>query len=354
MTALLHGLSADGVGPRVLVTGGAGYLGRHLVDALLQLGCTVRTLDVVAGPTPDSVDARIGDIRDPSALHDALANIDTVFHAAAVIELSGIAPDAVRERAFGVNLTGTHNDIDGCLAQGVRRLVHTSTANVCIEGPLEDADETAPYVQGFIDLYAETKVPAERAVLGANSEELRTIALRPGGLWGPGEGGFMIATFLQALAQDRLVATIGDGTAVADNTHVLSLVRAELLAAQTLRLRPEVVGGRPYFVTDEERFNAMTWFRPIAEGLGYRWPTLHLPGWLMYAIAWASEVFYRLGGPAPGLTRIGVIKVIQTSSFVCDRARKDLGYRPLHTRESGIAAHLDDYRSVLERLKAAP
>ena len=349
MTVPLDGLTAAGVGPRVLITGGGGYLGGFLVSSLLELGCEVRTLDVVHGDLPDGVDQRIGDIRELDTVISAAEGVDIVFHAAAVIELVGIASKTVRERAFGVNVTGTAHVIEACRRQGVGRLVHTSSANVCIDGEILEADESAPYAESFVDLYAETKVPAEKAVLAADGEGLRTVALRPGGLWGPGTGGFMVTSFLAQL--DNLVALIGDGTAVVDNTHVHSLVRAELLAAQALRDRPEVVGGQAYFVTDEERLNGIEWFRPIAEGLGYPWPTRRIPGWLMYGIGWASEVTYRFGGPKPTLTRIGVLKLVRGSSFRCDKARADLGYAPLYTRDGGVALHLDDYRRALAATK---
>jgi 3beta-hydroxy-delta5-steroid dehydrogenase/steroid delta-isomerase len=349
MRAVIQGLSHDLVGPKALVTGGAGYLGGYLVEALLALGCEVRTLDVVEGDLPEEVDQRIGDIRRLEDVCAAAQGVDVVFHAAAVIELVGIATRSLRERTFAVNVDGTANVIEACRAEGVSRLVHTSSANVCIDAEILEADESAPYATHFVDLYAETKVPAEKAILAAHGDFLRTVALRPGGLWGPGSGGFMVTSFLAQL--DNLVATIGDGTAVVDNTHVHSLVRAELLAAQALAERPEVVGGQAYFVTDEERINGMAWFRPIAEGLGYAWPTRRVPGWLMYGVGWASEVAHRFGGPRPTLTRIGVLKLTRGSSFRCDRARSDLGYKPLYSRDSGVAAHLEDYRAHLAALR---
>ncbi|MCO4748323.1 MAG: NAD-dependent epimerase/dehydratase family protein, partial [Proteobacteria bacterium] len=313
--------------------------------------CNVRVFDIVPADLPDAVEVFVGDIRDPDAVRAAVDGMDVVFHAAAVIELVGIASAAVRDRAVGINVRGTENVVAACQAASVPRLVHTSSANVCIDGEILEADESAPYAQTFVDLYAETKVGAENAVLAANSDTLRTVALRPGGLWGPGTGALMVTAFLEQLAAGNFVATIGDGTAVVDNTHVESLVRAELLAAQALSERSEVVAGQAYFITDEERINGIEWFRPIADGLGFAWPTRRVPGWLMYAVGWAGEVAHRFGGPKPTLTRIGVLKLVRGSSFRCDKARRDLGYEPLYTRDSGVAAHLDDYRASLARIQ---
>ena len=71
----------------------------------------------------------------------------------------------------------------------------------------------------------------------------------------------------------------------------------------------------------------------------------------MYAVGWAGEVTHRLGGPKPTLTRIGVLKLIRGSAFRCDKARRELGYAPLYTRDSGVAEHLEDYRAVLARIQ---
>lgn len=341
------------MGRTCLVTGGAGYLGQHLVAALLSLGCEVRVLDAASITHPD-VRPFQGDIRDAALVRAACEGVDTVFHAAAVITLLGVARAAVREKVFGINVQGTRTVLEACKRAGVGRLVYTSSANVVIDRELVEADESAPYASRWVDLYGQSKAVAEREVLAADTPGgLRTLALRPGGLWGPGDGGFMIRTFLQQLAEGRFVATIGDGRAVVDNTHIYSLVRGELLAARALLERPERVGGQPWFLTDDERVNGITWFRPLVEALGQPWPTRRLPGRLMYGLAWALEWSHYLGAPEPPLTRIGVAKLIRTSSFSIARARRELGYAPLLGHREGLALHLEDYRACYERLRTA-
>lgn len=347
----LDRLEGATIGPTALVTGGCGYLGRHLVDALVALGCAVRTLDVVPSRR-DDVDHVQGDLRDPAVLTPALEGVDVVFHTAAVIALAGLAPRSVRARVWSVNVEGTQAVIDACRAQGVGRLVYTSSANVCIDREVVDEGEEVPYASTWVDLYGPAKAEAERRVLAANDDALRTCALRPGGIWGGGDGGFMIRAFLDQVAAGRFVATIGDGTAVVDNTHVDTLVYAELLAAERLATAPEVVGGRPYFITDDERINGITWFKPITDGLGLPWPRWRLPGRLMYAVGFLGEVAHRLGAPEPELTRIGILKLIRSSGFSVDAARRDLGWAPLVKHEDGLRAHLEDYRAHVEARRA--
>ncbi len=312
----------------------------------------MRSLDVVP-LARDGVDERAGDIRDRSVVRAACEGVDTVFHTAAVLTLLGVARERVRERVFSINVGGTDAVIDACRAAGVKRLVYTSSANVAIDREQIEADESVGYAQSFVDLYGESKVLAERAVLAAHEgDELRTAAVRPGGIWGPGAGGYMIDTFLDQLAAGRFVATIGDGRAVVDNTHVFNVVRGLLLAAARLDGDPETVGGQAYFVTDDERINGVEWFRPIVEGLGYTYPKQQLPGRAMYAVGWLSELAHFLGAPEPALTRIGVLKLIRASSFSIDKARRELGYAPLLQSADGIAAHLADYRAALNAKKA--
>lgn len=350
---MLVGIDRKAVGLRCAVTGASGYLGNYLVQALRQLGCAVAACDLNV-PDPEAHGARWTqvDVRDPDALEVAFRGCDVVFHTAAALSLAGIAPAAVTERVWSVNADGAQAVVDACRAAGVPRLVHISSANVCIDRELVEADESVPYASHWVDQYGPSKAEGERRILEANGPDLATAALRPGGIWGPGEGGFMVKTFLAQLAAGRFVATIGDGEALVDNTHVFNLIRAQLLAAIALRERPEQVGGKAYFITDDERINGIEWFRPIVEGLGHRFPTRQLPAGLMYGVAWLGEVAHKLGLPEPELTRIGIVKLTVSTAFKIDAARAELGYEPLIHRDDGVSAHLEDYRATYEALKA--
>jgi 3beta-hydroxy-delta5-steroid dehydrogenase/steroid delta-isomerase len=177
---------------------------------------------------------------------------------------------------------------------------------------------------------------------------LRTLALRPGGLWGPGEGCMMIAAFVEQLAAGRFKVRIGDGRALLDNTHVDSASEAHLLAARALARTPERVGGQAYFVTDDEPSNGMEWFRPLVEGLGHAWPRRRIPGGLMLRIAGALEWLHFLGGPEPLLTRRGVLNLIQDACFRIDKARDHLGYEPRVRSAEGLRAIVPEWKARIE------
>jgi 3beta-hydroxy-delta5-steroid dehydrogenase/steroid delta-isomerase len=346
----------NGVGPVCLVTGGNGYIGKHLVRRLLELGCEVRALDLTAFEGDARVRGIVGDIRRMSDIGPACEGVDTVFHTAAVINTLTLARPSVRRQVYGVNVQGTESVIRACRARGVRKLVFTSSITVAVDGPIRGGDESAPYVgqRGLPDLYSQTKSLAEKLVLQADDPNgLRTAAIRPGGVWGPGEGAIVVQDFLEHLATGQFKAMIGDGRSVTDNVHVDSVVDAHFLVAQKLTDEPERVGGQAYFVSDDEPMNPVTWYRPIVEGLGYSWPTLHIPRSLAYAFAYLGELIHYFGGPFPTLTRRGVLAVTQDASFRIDKARAHLGYAPRTSSALGLPQLMDELRVTHDRLKVA-
>jgi len=327
----------DDIGPLCLVTGGAGFFGRVLVRRLLDEGYQVRVLDLAAHRDLDArAELMQGDLRDRVFVARAVQGVGTVFHGASMIHLSGVASTATRQRVFDVNVGGTENMIAACRAAGVPRLVYTSSNNVVFDREILNGDETEPYATHYFDLYTETKIASERRVLEAGTRgELRTCALRPGGIWGPHEGGLMLDTVLAQIAKGNFVARIGAGS-IADNTHVDNLAEGHLLAARGLAEKPDLVSGQAYFITDDEPMDPVDWFAPLAEALGVKMPSLRLPGWLMYLVAYGMEWSHRLGGPKPIVTRIEVLKVTRSHSFRIDKARAHLGYEPRIKSREGL------------------
>jgi 3beta-hydroxy-delta5-steroid dehydrogenase/steroid delta-isomerase len=351
-------VSAELVGPTCLVTGGSGYLGSHLVARLSALGCRVRSFDIEPYAGSAEVESLVGDIRIHGDVREACQGVDTVFHTVALIELLACYRPERRRRVFDVNVLGTEQVLRACRAAGVGRLVHTSSFNVAMGESVRDGDESTRLVDegDLLDLYSESKVLAERMVRAADDPGgLRTLALRPGGIWGPGDDSMMVSRFVEQLAAGRFTMLVGDGHTVLDNTHVENAVDAHLLAACKLREAPEVVGGQAYFVTDGEPMNGLEWFRPLVEGLGYDWPKRRVPGRLLYRVAHLMEWIHYLrgpvAGPEPTLTRRGVLNLIRDGSFRIDRARKELGYSPRVQSAEGLPAILPDARRILERAR---
>jgi 3beta-hydroxy-delta5-steroid dehydrogenase/steroid delta-isomerase len=337
---------------RCLVTGAAGFVGRNLVRALLERGCRVRAL---IHRTPlEMAHERLqrvqGDVRNLGDMLRACEGVDTVFHTAATICLlggRGATPD-YRRGAYQTNVEGTRNILTGCRRQGVERLVHTSSFDVCFHGsPMLEMGEAAPYADRVKSLYAETKIAAEKLVLEANGcEGLLTCAIRPDGIYGA-EPNYMLDRFMVELTGGKLLAVVGDGSALQDTSHIENVVHGELLAAQQL-VPGGAACGKAYFITDEEPKNAFEFFRPLIEGLGYRFPRFRLPsGLLMPVMRLWQYLHFRLGVAAPLLTPHELAKVSVSHSASTDAAREDLGYRPIKTVEEAMGECLAYCKSVL-------
>lgn len=343
---------ATEIGQRCLVTGGAGYVGRALVRRLREIGVQVRSFDIAAHDHGSDVEVRVGDLRDSAAVREACAGVTTVFHTAALITLLTVYRSEQRRRTFAVNVNGTENLLRASSQNGVKAFVHTSSFNVAMNGAAKFQDESLPYADHARDLYSLTKIAAERITLAAdNGSGLRTCALRPGGIWGCDVESMMVSRFLGQLAAGKFTALVGERDATFDNTHVDNLADAHLLAARALHATPSLVGGQAYNITDGEPVNGMEWFRPLTEGLGYKFPKVWLPQWLQRSVAMSMELAHMAGAPEPLLTLRGIGNLTEGSRLRIDKARRDLGYAPRYNRANGFPRLLPIAREQIRAWK---
>jgi 3beta-hydroxy-delta5-steroid dehydrogenase/steroid delta-isomerase len=231
---------------------------------------------------------------------------------------------------------------------GVSRLVHTSSNNVTLDGPVLDGDESTPYAYGARDIYTETKIRGEQIVLGANDKAgLLTCAVRPGGIYGPGDP-LMLPRMVEQLARGVFVATIGDGSALSDNTFIDNLVDGEICAARHL-VPDSPACGQAYYVTDGAPLNYFEFFRPFVEGLGYDFPRFKIPAWPLRGVAWLGEWLHvYLGLPAPPLSRLELRKIVVSHYNRIDKARRELGWEPPVGPEAAVERCLPYCRELLD------
>lgn len=320
---------------RVLVTGGSGFLGREICRQLVARGTTVSSLSRRPSPALESLGVRQhrGDLADPSAVSRALAGCDAVVHNAALAGVSGpLLP------YWNTNVRGTRNVIAQCRAQGIGTLVHTSTASVVFQpGGLRDADESCPYPDRHLAAYPRTKARAEALVLAANCPDLATVSLRPHIIWGPGDPHFAPA-LARAVHAGRLVMP-GDGANLVDTTHLRTAAHAHLLALDRLQQGGPPVGGRAYFITqdDPRPLRDLTAHFLRAAGLRATWCTVPAP--LAQAAAATCENVLRLTGRTRthALSRFLVAELVQPHWFSIEAACRDLGFEPPISFDEGIA-----------------
>lgn len=309
---------------RCLVTGGAGYLGSNLAHALARAGASVRTFDIKPSEHAH-IEHRIGDVRSKSDLLEACEDIDTVFHTAAKIDTAMTASDDARMASWAINVEGSRYALEAAQERGATRFVYTSSVNVVVDHPIAGGDESAPYATQARDLYTNSKATAEAMVLDADRDGFRTCALRPGGIFGPGDPQHLPRVVRETL-RGRFAALIGEGKARADNIYIDDLVSAHLAAAVALdtgRSR-----GRAYFINDGVPTNYFHFFAPVVAQLGRPFPTRSVPEWVVRPLATAAEYAASVGGPRPFLTRMELDKLVHDHFFSIERARVDLGWHP--------------------------
>ncbi|XP_062327859.1 short-chain dehydrogenase/reductase family 42E member 1 [Osmerus eperlanus] len=325
-----------------LITGGSGYFGYRLACSLLQRGAKILLFDM-SPPSQELTEGITflkGDVREYVQVVEAVTGIDCVFHIASY-GMSG-REQLNRRLIEEVNVQGTEHILRACVERGVPRLVYTSTFNVVFGGQvIEGGDETLPYLPLHLhpDHYSRTKSIAEMAVMAANgtaledgSGVLRTCALRPAGIYGPGEQRHLprIVGYIEA-GIFRFV--YGKPSSRVEFVHVDNLVSAHMLAAEALSSdHQHRSAGQAYFISDGRPVNNFEFFRPLVEGLGYSFPTLRLPVSLIYFFAFLTEMIHHLIGPIynfqPLLTRTEVYKTGVTHYFSMAKAKAELGYEP--------------------------
>jgi len=182
-------LSKEGI-KKVLVLGGAGYLGSVLCRKLLNEGYKVRVLDNLSYGDYGIVDLyqnknfefRKGDIRDVSNIVDAIDGMDAVIHLAAIVGDPACAVDS--KKTLEINYLATKNIIETCKYFQINRLIFASTCSVYGQSPSPDEKLTENSPLNPVSLYAETKIRCERAILGAMDENFSPIILRMATLYG--------------------------------------------------------------------------------------------------------------------------------------------------------------------------
>lgn len=331
----------------VLVTGGTGFLGRRLVARLREAGREVRVL--ARRPDPDLAAQGVrmipAPLEDERALATACAGVGTVFHVAARVGVWG--PREAFERA---NVDGTRAVLAACRAQGVARLVHTSTPSVVYNGrDLAGADETLPLTTSCPSSYPLTKAVAEREVRAAHGPSLRTTALRPHLIWG--EGDPHLVPRVLARARAGRLRIIGGGTNRVDLVHVDNAVEAHLLAEAALAAGRGATpggrdpGGQAYFITNAEPVVLWEWINGLLRGLDLPPVTRRIPlgvAWLAGVVCESAWRTLPLTGEPP-LTRFIAAELAKDHWFDPGAARRDLGYHPRLSMAEGTArliAHL--------------
>ena len=312
------------------VTGGSGFIGGRLIERLVRDGWTVRALarsDGAAGRvTAVGAEPVRGDLGDAAGLERGAGGAEVTFHVAAKAEEWGDWAEFRR-----VNVDGTKAVLAASRAAGVRRVVHVGTEAALMHGqPLVFADERTPLALSSKAPYPATKAAAEAAVVAASG--LETIVVRPRFVWGPGDT--TLIPVLTEMVRTNRFRWIGGGRQLTATTHVDNTVEGLVLAAD------HGTPGSAYFVTDGEPVEFRAFVTELLAAHGVEAPGGSVPLRVASAAAVVCETAWRvlpLPG-APPITRFAVWASGLECTLDDSRARADLGYAPVVTREEGLAA----------------
>ena len=312
----------------MLVTGGSGFVGSALCRRLHALGHDVIALARRPAPSlaADGIRTVVHDLSAPVAdppLAERFAGVACVFHTAAHVKMWG-----PKEAFRAGNVVATGNVIAACREAGVPRLVFTSSPSVvATPAGLRGVDEAQPYPTHFEAFYPETKAAAERSVLAAHGPGLRTIALRPHLIFGPGDTN-LVPTILGRARAGRLVQ-VGDGRNLVDLTFIDDCVEAHVRAAAALDERP-TAGGRAYFISQGTPVPLWGWIARVLELHGVAPVRRKISARLARVLATVAETTWRVGGlrSDPPLTRFLAEEMATDHYFDLSAARRELGYAP--------------------------
>jgi UDP-glucose 4-epimerase len=308
-----------------LVTGGAGFIGSHITEALVSRGDRVRVLDNLStghksnlGHLGDNVELVVGDVSDAKAVASAVKGVDCIFHEAALASV----PRSV-ERPLDTNqacVTGTLTILDEARKAGVRRLVYAASSSAYGDQPTSSKRESdlpapiSPY--GAAKLAGELYCHAATATYG-----FETVSIRYFNVFGPRQDphsqySAVIPLFITAMLSGRRPTVFGDGHQSRDFTYIANVVHGNLLAADA---PAENVSGRTFNVANGRSTSLLELVAVLNELLDTRLEPVH---------------------EAP---RVGDVR---ESLADISRARALLAYEPQIDFEEGLRRSIDYYRSI--------
>jgi nucleoside-diphosphate-sugar epimerase len=322
---------------RILVTGGTGFVGSHLVRRLLARGHEIVSLDKSPGLFDDelrSSGAKLitGSVTNAEDVNRAIEGCELVYHLASPFG-DILQPDSVY---WDIEVNGTRNVLEAAERHRLRRVIHCSTQGVhgIIDQP--PGDENSPLAPR--DYYCYSKVEGEKVCQEFIAKGMDVVIVRPTSVYGPGDTRGWLKLY-------RMVARgwflmIGDGKTMNHPVYVENLVDIfELVADQP------AAKGRVYLAGDDKSVSLTELVRGVGQALGSDVRILRFP---FYQVAWLGsgviEVLFKAVRIKPPVFRRRLSWFKTNRAFRIDRAKEELGYQPRIPLSEGLALTADWYR----------
>ncbi len=317
----------------ILVTGGAGFLGRYICRELKSKGHNVFSFSRNHYDHLDAIDVETkkGSLLNIPDLEYALEDIDAVIHTAAIAGVWG-----KKEDFYNTNYVGTQNLVDACLKHKIKYFINTSSPSVVFgQEDILGADESIAYPKKYLTHYAHTKAMAEQYVMSKCSDNFFALSLRPHLIFGKDDP-HIIPRLVESARANRL-KVVGDGQNLVDVIHVENAAHAHVLALEEL-VQNKNISGNCYFIGQDEPVNLWNFINDILVLKGQEAVVDSISFPRAYKLGAFLEFVYKMIGiykPEPPMTRFVATQLAKNHYFSHNKAKKDFGYKcTLGTKEA--------------------
>ena len=320
---------------RALITGATGFIGSHLVEALLQKGvqvrCLVRKTSDLSWLKNLPIEVVHGNCNDKASLGEAVKDVDQVFH------LAGVTKATEEKTYFEVNALGTENLIHACLENNPRLQKFVYLSSQAAAGPCQnggkkkESDRCQP-----VSAYGHSKRMGEEFAL-AHSHEIPLLILRPSAVYGPRDRD--VYAFFKLLSKRIKPCLFGQEQHIS-LCYVQDIIQAILLAAEA-----QESSGDIFFLSDGHDYRLEEIGDIFAQAMGITPVCIRVPEWTIFGIASFLEYLSKLTGKPPLLNKGKVEEMIQ-KNWVCDitKAQTLLGFEPQFKLFQGAKLTFEWYR----------
>lgn len=320
----------------ILVTGGTGFAGSHLVKRLLFRGHEVHVLDIQEGHHYKELlklGARIklGSVTDKRLVEESVDGCDIVYHTAAAFRQI----NATKKFYWDVNVEGTRNMLEASLNAQVKKFIHCSTIGIYGNVQNPPADENSH--PSPADYYQYSKLEGEKIAKDYSSKGLYTVIIQPSGIYGPGDlGRFLI---LYRLVKKGVFFMFGDGNISYHTVYIDNLLDGFELVSEI-----EGINGQSFIIADEHYYTLNELVVHVARSMETEIKIRHMPYLPLWFVSLIIENLYKPFRIAPPLFRRRAEWFRMVRAFSIEKAKNILGYNPKIDLPEGLLSTATWYR----------
>ena len=323
---------------RILVTGATGFIGSHLIKALLkenkyEVVALARNPKKIKNLEKEGVEVRIGDLTDKKSLKSITKKIDVVVHLGAYMRFH-----AKWEKLFSTNVAGTLDLANDALENEITHFIYTSSTEAIGPVKVVPADETHPLNPAY--QYGISKMMAEK-ILNKLKEErgLPVTILRPTGVYGPGDHYITLST-VKAVKNEKLKQLPGKGDKYVHFTYVDDVVQGFIKTIEN----PQKAIGETFIIASDDYYTYKDSFAIIADILGVEPPKKFVPVSLAYVAMWFMEKANKIRRVDDFATHASVVRdMTKNRAYSNKKAKEVLGFQPKYTFPEGMKITIDWY-----------